>query len=123
MPHLTINYYTNTAAAIAKQLLADDSAWINAMEEASDYQMPVELRHLFAVIWLNCQPSKAAYLFCTFLPYLMEDYIHQGYDSDVTKNLNLKYIMELFRLMGDLNEDFGLPVPDYEHTLPIFFFY
>ena len=70
---------TVKAAAMAKQLLSDDNAWINAMEEASAYQMPVELRLLFANICLNCQPSNAGYLFDTFLPHLMEDYIHQGH--------------------------------------------
>ena len=107
-------YSSFKEAAIASNLLADDSAWIRAMEDAAAYQMPVELRHLFANICLHCQPSNASYIFETFLPDLMEDYIHAGHTPEVARNLTLKYILDLLRVMGKSNEDFGLPVPNFE---------
>ena len=70
------------------------------MEDAAAYQMPVELRHLFANICLHCQPSNASYIFETFLPDLMEDYIHAGHTPEVARNLTLKYILDLLRVMG-----------------------
>ena len=57
-----VSYATFKAAAIVRNLLADDSAWIDVMEQDSTYQMPVELRHLFSNIFLNRQPSTGLQL-------------------------------------------------------------
>lgn len=51
-------YPTFKAAATARGLILDDLVWKRALEEASSFQMPYQLRQLFAFICIFQSPSK-----------------------------------------------------------------
>jgi len=105
---------TFKAAAIALNLLEDDSAWEKVMEEAAAFEMPVQLRQLFVDICLYCNPTDALHLFEINLNHLMEDYIRSGHEAEVAKNLTLKWIQDKLRLNNQTMEDLSLPVPDFQ---------
>ena len=52
-------YSTFKDAAFAAGLLEGDEEWNKCLEEASTFQMPAQLRELFATILVYCQPSDA----------------------------------------------------------------
>lgn len=129
-----VEHITFKEAAIVKNLLADDIAWKLAMEEAVVYQMPFALRELFVNICIHCAPTNARNIYDLNVSHLMEDYIHQGYSNNVAESLMLKEIADMLRragivkssffgedrslnvvyFIGKSNEDFSLPVADFE---------
>ena len=58
-------------------LLADDTEWDAALTEASAFQMPKQLRALFATICTQCQPTDPLELWTTHKAAMMEDYLRQ----------------------------------------------
>ena len=48
-------------ACIRRHLLTDDSEYNDALMEASQFQMPRQLRSMFATICTYCQPSDPSY--------------------------------------------------------------
>jgi len=62
-------------ACIAMQLLADDSQWENCILDAVTYQMPSQLRDLFAMVCVFGEPTSPLQLWETFKADLIEDYI------------------------------------------------
>ena len=61
-------------ACIQRHLLADDSEYNTAMTEASGFQMPRQLRSMFATICAYCQPSNPQQLWTTHQEALIEDF-------------------------------------------------
>lgn len=89
-----VQYPTFKEAAIARNLLADDTVWERVMEEAIAFEMPIQLRQLFVDICCHCQPLNALILFNNNLEHLIEDYIKTGHIVEVAKNLALKWIQD-----------------------------
>jgi hypothetical protein len=55
-------------------LLADDAEWKKCIEEAIGFQMPQQLRMLFAMLLIHCHPSNPAELWNTFKGSFCEDF-------------------------------------------------
>ncbi|XP_046452737.1 uncharacterized protein LOC124200510 [Daphnia pulex] len=89
-----ILYPTFKEAAIARNLLADDSAWEKVMEEAAAFEMPIQLRQLFVDICCHCRPTNAQLLFKNNLQHLTVNYTRNGHGEEVAKNLALKWIQD-----------------------------
>ena len=53
-----ITMATFKEAAGALGLLDDDQEWLRCMQEAISFQMPVQIRHLFAIILTCCNPQQ-----------------------------------------------------------------
>jgi len=51
-------YDTYREVARAIDLLSDDSIWHDTLTEAEGYQMPYQLRELFVIICIFCEPSN-----------------------------------------------------------------
>ena len=66
---------TFQSACRALGLLSDDSQWTNCLEEACTYQLPYQLRSLFATILIFSLPSDPFSLWLDFGENLSEDYI------------------------------------------------
>ncbi|XP_046632783.1 uncharacterized protein LOC124312311 [Daphnia pulicaria] len=105
---------TFKAAAAALNLLEDDSVWERTLDDAAAFEMPERLRQLFVDICLFCNPTDALYLFERSLPQLMEDFIRNGHDAEIAKNLTLKFIQDKLLLNNQTMENLSLPVPDFQ---------
>jgi PIF1-like helicase/Helitron helicase-like domain at N-terminus/Helicase len=62
-------------AARAAGLLEDDSEWIKCMQEAISFQMPYQLRQLFAIILSLCGPGNIGAIWQMCEDHLMEDHL------------------------------------------------
>ncbi|KZR99677.1 Uncharacterized protein APZ42_004364, partial [Daphnia magna] len=101
-------------AAIARNLLADDSVWERVMAEAIEFEMPVQLRQLFVNIGMYCSPTNTRVLLDNNLSYLMEDFTRRDHEDEIAKNLALKCIQDMFRESGHNFEEFQIEVLDFQ---------
>ena len=84
-------------ACIRRQLLLDDREWDNAMREASQFQMPSQLRGLFATICVYCMPSNAKNLWETYKEAMMEDFVDLRHlPLQVAEQRALHHIQSIF---------------------------
>jgi hypothetical protein len=97
-------------AATLRNLLSDDTEWANALRDATDYQMPYQLRQLFAFILIFGTASNAMILWDDFKEPLIEDYSNR-FDFETSVNKALKNIEDTLILHGKRCTDFGLPAP------------
>lgn len=115
---LTVNgvhHATFKSAAAARTLFEDDTVWSRAIEEASTFTMPLELRQLFVDMCVHCNLSDPRSIFDTNLYHLMEDYLRRGHNEEVAKNLNLRWIQEKLQGNGfNMEVDFLLPAPTFD---------
>ncbi|XP_057375147.1 uncharacterized protein LOC130696087 [Daphnia carinata] len=109
-----ILHSTFKEAAIARNLMADDSVWERVMAEAVEFEMPIQLRQLFVNICVHCSPTNAQLLFNNNLQHLTEDFTRRGHEDEIAKNLALKCIQDMLRQSGHNLEEFQLPVPDFQ---------
>lgn len=72
-------------ACIQRHLLSDDGEYNTALTEASNFQMPRQLRSMFATICVYCQPSDPQQLWITHQDVLIEDFA-RNHDHDVAVN-------------------------------------
>ena len=78
----TINGYKCRSfkeACIHLGLLQDDAEWNTCLYEASQIKTGQQLRHLFAMILLYCQPAAPERLWDNYKLALCEDLIHKNY--------------------------------------------
>lgn len=108
-------YATFSEAATHLNLLQNDREWFQCLEEASTYQMPTQLRDLFAMICVFCSPNDVPHLWETFKRHIAEDYL-RTHDADSAENLALLDIQQIFKAHGRTCEDFGLPTPHHEEN-------
>lgn len=101
-------YPTFKAAATARGLILDDLEWQSALEEASSFQMPYQLRQLFAYICIFQSPSNALNLWNIFKEAMSEDYLI-SYTAEVANQLTLQNISETLKLHGCSLSFFDLP--------------
>jgi len=111
-----VTYSTFKEAALQRGLLLNDSEWQNCLEEASVFQMPSQLRQLFAYICIFQVPHNAAQLWESFKDLMSEDYL-QDYSSHTAHQLALHDILSTFHLHGCSLSTFDLPNLD-QNSLP-----
>ena len=74
---------------IRKHLLTDDSEYIDALTEASGFQMPRQFRNMFATICACCHPSDPLSLWDNYKDAMIEDLaINHNYDAAMYSALN-----------------------------------
>ena len=81
-------YKTFKEACIHLGLLQDDSEWNTCLYEASKIKTGQQLRHLFAMILLFCQPATPEILWNNHKLALCEDILYQHYQSAQNNTYN-----------------------------------
>ena len=116
-----IIYPTFKMAAIQLGLMENDQEWDLCFREASLYQMPKQLRQLFAPILIYCRPTNILELWNTHLPALSEDFVYNPNSKLVALDYNdpsivaqvfldlEKYFFQNGKSLLDFSE---LPTPD-----------
>lgn len=112
---------TYQAACRDRGLLETDDQWENTLKEAAISQCPLQLRELFVVILLFCQPSEPLKLWDTFKADFCEDIRHRmrQQNQDLTLQFNddmyNEGLIDIENKLLKFNEkslrDFGLPSP------------
>ncbi|XP_065215463.1 uncharacterized protein LOC135842058 [Planococcus citri] len=98
-------------AVIKRNLLATDQEWYNCIQEAMLFQMPRQLRALFAFICLFSEILNPINLWDTFKNSFCEDYL-RNFDENVAINMALFDIENIFLTHGKTCIDFQLPTPE-----------
>ena len=111
-----ITYPTFKEAAMQRGLLLNDSEWQSCLEEAVSFQMPVQLRQLFAYICIFQSPANALQLWNAFNDAMSEDYL-RSQPTHIAHQLALQDILATLRLHGHNLSSFGLPEIDF-NSLP-----
>lgn len=90
------NYMCNTFKEICISLgfLQDDSEWNTCLYEASSMQTGKQLRHLFAMILLICQPLAPELLWNTYKLALCEDLLYYTQQFTEIQNATLNATIE-----------------------------
>jgi len=97
-------------ACIQRHLLADDNECNEALEEASHFQMPRQLRSMFATICTYCQPSDPLSLWTNHTDAFIEDFIRH-HSHEVAVNQALHHIERVLQENGSTCAAMGLPSP------------
>ena len=101
-------------------LLRDDLEWQHVLEESSGTKLCPQIREMFVVILMFCQPANPRALFDQFWDTWIDDFELQGQKLLITLDVNqLKTMLLLdleLRLQSFEKElmDFGLPKPTLE---------
>ncbi|XP_057305457.1 uncharacterized protein LOC130642388 [Hydractinia symbiolongicarpus] len=95
-------------ACLLRGLLQDDTEWNNTLQEAVNFQMPRQLRQLFAVILTHCEPSDPFTLWTRYKDAMYEDYIRQMNEEHAEYRL-LQDINSVLRQFGKSLTDYNLP--------------
>ena len=117
---------TFRGAALACGLLDTDREWADCLQEAAAWQSPYQLRQLFVVILLSCNPSNPDELWNRFSTDLSEDFLFRARQNSETDDSStlvehaslsaLHVIQQLLNERGSSLDEFsGLP------SLPIDF--
>lgn len=104
-------YDTYRAAAQARGLLLNDDEWERCLNEAINFQLPRQLRQLFALICVFCGPSDPNALWEKFKAELSDDFI-RSHPEIIAKQLALQEIDKTLSHHGKKLKDFDLPEID-----------
>jgi hypothetical protein len=99
-----------------RNLLTDDTQWEQTLNEAATFQMPFQMRKLFAVICCYGQPTTPLELWHKFKQDLTEDYTRL-YDNSTADNLALQDIQHVLAESGR-----SLLIPSTTMTQPYVYF-
>ena len=100
---------TYMQAAVLKNLIASDWEWFRALSEAEHFQMPKQLRLLFATICIYCNPTDPNELWVDFKEAMCEDFIYQGDRVDVAEQKALQDIESTLQQFGMSCKSIKLP--------------
>jgi len=116
---------TFKAACAAHGLLETDDEFDRCLEEAATMQTGKQLRHLFAIILLECAPSSPTLLWKAHAQKLSDDCKRRLEHQDISNptdeqilSLALHDLNEILLRSGKNLQDFGLPLPN--HTFETF---
>lgn len=112
-------YHTFQDACIAHGLLTDDHQLVQSLEDASTVSTPPQMRRLFVIILLECQPSDPKRLWEQTWQYLAEDCEYQlrtfhnvsRPTQEDLQTLALQHIEYILQERGRSLHDFNLPKP------------
>ncbi|CAF3572606.1 unnamed protein product [Rotaria sp. Silwood1] len=101
-----------TFMEVAKRrgLLRDDTEYERCMAEAVMFQMPQQLRTLFCVILLYCNPTKSIDLWNSCKAHMAEDFM-QHVDAQTAEAMAFCAIEGKLKEQGRSCSDFGIPSP------------
>lgn len=102
---------TFKAAALARSLVINDCEWQRCLKEAESFQMPFQMRQLFAYICVFQTPNNALDLWNLFKQSLIEDYMRTS-TEETSYHLALQDISETLKLHGFALSNFDLPTVD-----------
>ncbi|CAF4953480.1 unnamed protein product, partial [Rotaria sp. Silwood1] len=91
-------------------LLRDDTEYERCMVEAAMFQMPQQLRTLFCVILLYCNPTKRIDLWNSFKAHMVEGFM-QHVDAQTAEAMAFYAIEGKLKEQGRSCSDFGIPSP------------
>ncbi len=106
----SITYGTFLEAAKAMNLLDDDKEWERTMDEANIFQMPVQLRQLFAAILVHARPTDTLSIYNKYKEAMYEDFV-RDHSEYMAEQLALKDIQDNLEQFGNSLLEFGLPIP------------
>ena len=95
-------------ACLLRNLLEDDAEWDRAMTEAATFQMPWQLRLLFATICSHNNPSNPLQLWNDHKDSMMEDFTRE-FSAEDAESLTLQYIRDIVQQNRASYKDLGLP--------------
>ena len=112
---------TYKEAAVVMGLVKEDRMWHSTMMEAKEFQMPRQLRQLFALMLLFGEVVHTTELWDEFKLPLSEDFMRK-YEADNSHNRALWEIEQTLILHSKWCADFQLPVPHrpVEEIIPAF---
>ena len=84
-------------AAKRRGLLHDDTEYVKCMDEAATFQMPQQLRMLFCMILIHCNPTDPIDLWNSYKAHMAEDFMNST-DADTAE------AMVFHAIEGKLNE-------------------
>ncbi|KAK7089794.1 hypothetical protein V1264_024238 [Littorina saxatilis] len=108
----TVEGYTASTfkeACILRHLLSDDVQWDKTMEEAAVFQMPIQLRVLFANLCTHCSVTNPLDMWEKHKDAMMEDFSHQGIPAETSIQLALNHIDSILQQNGLSASILGLP--------------
>lgn len=97
-------------ACIHRHLLIDDREWDLAMREASEQQMPSQVRSTFAIICIYCMPANARHLWEAHKEAMLEDFANIHHlPVEAAEQRALFHIESILEQHGMTCSDFDLP--------------
>jgi hypothetical protein len=75
-------YPTYRVACQALGLLGDDQEWSNAINDASEWALPYQLRRLFVIILIFCEVTDPRKLYEDHASQMSEDIVHRLRNSN-----------------------------------------
>ena len=103
-----------SSAAKALRLLENDRECDDCLAEAVFFQMPRQLRQLFAFICISADAKvDVNQLWIKYKHYLCEDFLKRKIPVDASETLALAYMQDILRSNGLSLEKLGLPSVQY----------
>src|SRR6201988_1086867 len=110
----TTEYSSYFETAFHAGLVDNDRECFNCLEEAKNFKMPAQLRHLFAFILVYCRLVNVKELWDKYVKHLIEDFqlTSNNRELNITKVLIIieKYLIQNRLALSDIT---GLPTPNY----------
>ena len=103
-------YDSYKQAAEARNLIMDDSQWRQSMHEADVFQMPCQLRNMFAFICAFNQLKDPLQLYEEFKESMIEDF-RQSFTDEMAESLALSEIESVLKTQRLTLSQLGLPHP------------
>ncbi|XP_053149050.1 LOW QUALITY PROTEIN: uncharacterized protein LOC128343641 [Hemicordylus capensis] len=99
-----IEYPTFQEAAKARGLINDETVWESTLKDVAQYNMPTQIRELFAYICVFASLQNMQELFTKYEEYLIEDYVHKhlqhNKECTVCRDLALQEIAKILKIHG-----------------------
>lgn len=108
--HDGIEYPTFKECAAAAGLLDSDELWIDTMNDSATFNMPAQMRDVFAYILVYANVTDPLGLFTQFKNEMSLDY-NKNYNMDDALNLSLRDISEVLQINGVSLGNYNLPDP------------
>jgi hypothetical protein len=109
-------YPAYRAACQALGLLGDDQEWSNAINDASEWALPYQLRHLFVTILIFCEVTNPRKLYEDDASQISEDIVHRLRNNNSQGDTSSRLLLiELEKILRDNGYDlphFHLPLPE-----------
>ena len=102
-------------AAKKRGLICDDTEYEKCMTEAIVFQMPRQLRMLFCLILLYCNPTNPKNLWYSFKMDMAEDFL-QHFDTETAEAMLFHVVEEKLKEQGRCCGDFDIPSPSISYS-------